>query len=61
VDIGYLLRYCSQAFIRARLPECEKRLEKVPLLYRAICDIRIMHDRLLGVSDDDYVWTRDWL
>jgi hypothetical protein len=38
-----------------------REINQVPLLYRAIYDIRIMRDRLLGASSRDYMWTGDWL
>ncbi|KAF7503411.1 hypothetical protein GJ744_003894 [Endocarpon pusillum] len=53
------LQCCSQAVTRGSAVGMRKpaqEISQVPLPCRAICDIRIMRDRLLGASSHDYMW-----
>jgi hypothetical protein len=38
-----------------------REIGQIPLLYRAICGIRILRDQLLGAFIRDYAWSGNWL
>jgi hypothetical protein len=58
------LRCSSQVVTRGRAAGMRKpsqEISQIPLLYHAICGIRIIRDQLLSASSPDYVWTGDRL